>query len=178
VSSIPLINVALPIGISFFTFTQLAFLMDSYQGKVKERNFFQYALFVTFFPHLIAGPVLHHKQMMPQFADSSNFRINSEKIMLGIVIFTIGLSKKLLLADPLGDYADNLFEGVKNGVTPQLMMSWLGSIAYSFQLYFDFSGYSDMAVGLSLFFGINLHINYRSPLKANNIIDFWKRWNI
>lgn len=175
---IQFLNIVLPIGISFFTFTQIAFIMDSYQDKVKERRFFDYLLFVTFFPHLIAGPVIHHRQVMPQFLDLDNFKINSEKIALGLVIFTMGLSKKLLLADPLGEYADILFNGVNAGLDPHFMISWMGSFAYSLQLYFDFSGYSDMAVGLSLLFGIWLPINFNAPFKATNIIDFWQRWHI
>ncbi|WP_397601952.1 MBOAT family O-acyltransferase [Silvanigrella sp.] len=154
-----ILNVVLPIGISFFTFTQIAYLVDSYQGKVKEKSFQQYVLFVSFFPHLIAGPIIHHKQMMPQFSDAKNFKINTEKISIGIILFTIGLAKKLLLADPLGSYADILFNGVKSGMSPKFMISWVGSFAYSFQLYFDFSGYSDMAVGLALLFGIWLPFN-------------------
>lgn len=176
---IPIFDVALPIGISFFTFTQIAYLIDCYQGKIKERSFISYILFVCFFPHLIAGPLIHHKQLMPQFTDCRNFTLNTEKISLGLVIFTIGLAKKLLIADPLGEYADILFNGVKSSsFTPHFMMSWAGSFAYTFQLYFDFSGYSDMAVGLSLLFGIYLPINFDSPFKATNIINFWQRWHI
>ncbi len=173
-----ILNVVLPIGISFFTFTQIAYLVDSYQGKVKEKSFQQYVLFVSFFPHLIAGPIIHHKQMMPQFSDAKNFKINTEKISIGIILFTIGLAKKLLLADPLGSYADILFNGVKSGMSPKFMISWVGSFAYSFQLYFDFSGYSDMAVGLALLFGIWLPFNFNSPFKSTNIINFWQRWHI
>jgi alginate O-acetyltransferase complex protein AlgI len=172
------LNVILPIGISFFTFTQIAFLIDTYQDKVKERSFLQYVLFVSFFPHLLAGPVLHHKQMMPQFSDPKTFSIDYEKIRLGIIIFTIGLAKKILLADSLAPYADTLFSAVENGETPQFLMSWFGSLAYTFQLYFDFSGYSDMAVGIALFFGIWLPFNFNSPFQATNIIDFWQRWHI
>jgi len=172
------LNIALPIGISFFTFTQIAYLIDSYQDKVKEGNFVKYTLFVTFFPHLIAGPVIHHKQMMPQFSDPQIFTIDGEKISYGIFIFAIGLAKKILMADPLGEYADLLFDGVKNGLVPQFYLSWLGSLSYTFQLYFDFSGYSDMAVGLALLFGIWLPFNFNSPFKATSIIDFWQRWHI
>lgn len=172
------LNVVLPIGISFFTFTQIAFLIDSYQKKVNEQNFLKYILFVTFFPHLIAGPVIHHKQMMPQFSDINIFSFNAQKFFFGITIFVVGLAKKILLADPLGGYADALFNGVSFGNQPQIMESWLGTLAYSFQLYFDFSGYSDMAVGLSLFFGIWLPFNFNSPFKATSIIDFWQRWHI
>jgi alginate O-acetyltransferase complex protein AlgI len=173
------LDIILPIGISFFTFTQIAFLMDSFQGKVKEGNFLNYTLFVTFFPHLIAGPIIHHKQMMPQFEALKNYRFNWKLFALGITIFTLGLAKKLLIADPIAEYAEVLFDSVeKGGVKPQLFHSWVGSISYTFQLYFDFSGYSDMAVGLSMLFGIVLPINFNAPLKATNIIDFWQRWHI
>ena len=176
--SLDSLNILLPIGISFFTFTQIAFLIDSYQDKVKERSFLQYVLFVSFFPHLLAGPMLHHKQMMPQFSDPKTFSMDHEKIRIGIIIFTIGLAKKILLADPIGEYADILFNGTESGEIPHLIISWLGSLAYTFQLYFDFSGYSDMAVGISLFFGIWLPFNFNSPFKATSIIDFWQRWHI
>lgn len=176
--SLSALNVILPIGISFFTFTQIAFLIDSYRGKVEEQSFLQYILFISFFPHLLAGPILHHKQMMPQFSDRKNLTVDYEKIKLGIIIFTIGLAKKLLLADPIGGYADVLFNGVKHGEAPNFLTSWFGSIAYTFQLYFDFSGYSDMAVGIALFFGVWLPFNFDSPFKATCIIDFWQRWHI
>jgi len=176
--SIPAINIVLPIGISFFTFTQIAFLVDCWQGKVKERNFSHYLLFVTYFPHLIAGPILHHAQLMPQFARAETYRPHIEKMALGLAIFTIGLSKKLLIADPLSEFANVFFKGVNAGITPQFFDSWYGVLAYTFQIYFDFSGYSDMAIGLSLFIGIKLPINFNSPYKARSIIDFWRRWHI
>jgi alginate O-acetyltransferase complex protein AlgI len=172
------LNVVLPIGISFFTFTQIAFLVDCWQGKVKERNFIHYLLFVTYFPHLIAGPILHHSQMMPQFATAQIYRPNYDKIAVGLGIFVIGLSKKLLLADPLASYADIVFEAARHGTIPPFVTAWFGVLAYAFQIYFDFSGYSDMAIGLSLFFGIHLPINFNSPYKATSIIDFWRRWHI
>jgi len=175
---IPMLDVVLPIGISFFTFTQIAYLIDTFRDEASEKTFFRYALFVTFFPHLIAGPIYHHKQMRPQFSDPKIFKLNHEKISLGLVIFTIGLAKKLLLADPLGGYADVLFNGVEAGITPNFMLSWVGSFAYSFQLYFDFSGYCDMAIGLALLFGIWLPINFNSPFKSSSIIEFWQRWHI
>ncbi len=175
---IPLLNIILPIGISFFTFTQIAFLVDCYRGKVKERNFIHYLLFVSYFPHLIAGPVLHHAQMMPQFGKKETYAIDHKKVAFGMTIFTVGLAKKLLIADLLGEYADAFFNGVKSGLSPQLFMSWFGVWAYTFQIYFDFSGYSDMAIGLSLLFGIKLPINFNSPYKATSIIDFWRRWHI
>jgi alginate O-acetyltransferase complex protein AlgI len=172
------LNIALPIGISFFTFTQIAFLVDCYQGKVKEKNFIHYLLFVTYFPHLIAGPVLHHAQMMPQFAKKETYVIDYEKISLGILIFTIGLAKKILIANPLGEYADSFFNGINATSSPSFANAWLGTLAYTFQIYFDFSGYTDMAIGISLLFGINLPINFNAPYQATNIIEFWRRWHI
>jgi alginate O-acetyltransferase complex protein AlgI len=177
-SVLDLPNVVLPIGISFFTFTQIAYLVDTYQGKVKERNLVHYFLFVTYFPHLIAGPVLHHSQMMPQFRKDETYRMDASKIAAGIAIFTIGLAKKLLIADPLGEQAEVLFHAVSGGTAPMFFMSWIGVLAYAFQIYFDFSGYSDMAIGISLLFGIFLPINFDSPYKATSIIDFWRRWHI
>ena len=176
--TITAIDIALPIGISFFTFTQIAFLVDCYQGKVKEKNFIHYLLFVTYFPHLIAGPVLHHSQMMPQFAKKETYRLDYEKIALGILIFTIGLAKKILMANPLGEYADSFFNGIESGSSPSFGNAWLGSLAYTFQIYFDFSGYTDMAIGISLLFGIHLPINFNAPYQATNIIEFWRRWHI
>ena len=171
-------DIALPIGISFFTFTQIAFLIDSYQDSAQERNFLHYVLFVTFFPHLLAGPLIHHKQMMPQFSDYKNFIISKDKFLLGIVIFTIGLAKKVLLADSLSSFVDGFFNSLHQDYIPNFWTSWLGSLAYTFQLYFDFSGYSDMAVGLGLLFGILLPFNFNSPFKATSIIDFWQRWHM
>ena len=172
---LPLLHIVLPIGISFFTFTQIAFLVDSYQGKVKESRFIHYLLFVTYFPHLIAGPVLHHKEMMPQFADRKTYLPTAGNFAVGSAIFFIGLAKKVLLADTLAAYANPLFAAPN---TPSLLLAWGGVLAYAFQLYFDFSGYSDMAIGLSRLFGVRLPLNFNSPYKAANIIDFWRRWHM
>jgi alginate O-acetyltransferase complex protein AlgI len=166
----------LPLGISFFTFTQLAFLVDVYKGEAKEYNFIHYVLFVTYFPHLIAGPILHHQQMMPQFADKNACRLDITNLTSGIVLFVIGLSKKVLLADSLGAIATPLFDSPV--CAPEFFTAWKMSLSYSLQLYFDFSGYSDMAVALALMMGISLPINFNSPYKAKNIVDFWRRWHI
>jgi alginate O-acetyltransferase complex protein AlgI len=174
----PLPHLLLPIGISFYTFTQIAFLVDAWAGKVRERSFSHYLLFVTYFPHLIAGPVLHHAQMMPQFADPASYRLDRGKMVLGLATFTVGLSKKLLLADPMGQYADVVFGAAGQGVGLSTLTAWLGALAYAFQIYFDFSGYSDMAIGLSLCLGIRLPANFDSPYQATSIIDFWRRWHI
>jgi alginate O-acetyltransferase complex protein AlgI len=174
-SEIALLKIVLPLGISFFTFTQIAFLVDTYEGKVSETRPVYFGLFVTYFPHLIAGPVLHHKEMMPQFAADRSYSPQWRLIAIGIGIFTIGLAKKVLIADNLASYANNYF------ANPQglgLLQSWQGVLAYTFQLYFDFSGYSDMAVGLSLMLGIKLPINFYSPYKAANISEFWRRWHM
>ncbi len=174
--NIVLDEIVLPLGISFFTFTQIAYLVDNYQGKVKEYNFVHYVLFVTYFPHLIAGPVLHHKEMMPQFGHDATYKINYANIATGISVFVMGLFKKVILADGVAAYVSPLFDGP----TLELSMieAWSGALAYSLQLYFDFSGYSDMAIGLSLLFGIKLPINFNSPYKSVNIIEFWRRWHM
>lgn len=174
-STIPLLNIVLPIGISFFTFTQIAFLVDAYQGKAREFRFTYYVLFVTYFPHLIAGPVLHHKEMMPQFDIDRNYRPRLANFQIGLVIFIVGLGKKVLIADSLAGYAAPVFAP---GSTPGLFTAWGGVLAYSFQLYFDFSGYSDMAIGLSRMFGVKLPLNFNSPYKAVDITEFWRRWHM
>ncbi|WP_309246667.1 MBOAT family O-acyltransferase [Ramlibacter montanisoli] len=168
----------LPLGISFYTFTQIAFLVDTYQGKVTEFNFFRYALFVTWFPHLIAGPVLHHAEMMPQFARKAVCRIDWQNVAVGLSIFVLGLAKKVLLADSIAEFASPVFDGVKAGAQPMLFEAWVGALAYTLQLYLDFSAYSDMAIGLSLMFNVRLPLNFDSPYKATSIIDFWRRWHM
>lgn len=173
-----LVNIVLPLGISFFTFTQIAFLVDVYRGLAREYNFVHYILFVTYFPHLIAGPVLHHKQMMPQFDQAATYRIDTENISIGLTIFVIGLTKKVLLADQFALQANPVFDLVARGGEPQLIEAWIGALAYTLQLYFDFSGYSDMAIGLSRMFNVKLPLNFDSPYKASNIIEFWRRWHI
>ncbi|MDY5950121.1 MAG: MBOAT family O-acyltransferase [Helicobacter sp.] len=177
-SHFDLLHIALPLGISFFTITQIAFLIDCFHGVVKERNPINYALFVTFFPHLIAGPILHHKEMMPQFADTNNKILNYKNLSLGLFLFAIGLFKKVVIADGFAKWANAGFSAVENGEILNIFSSWVTSLSYTFQLYFDFSGYCDMAVGLGLMFNIKLPINFNSPYKALNITDFWRRWHI
>ncbi|WP_435628150.1 MBOAT family O-acyltransferase [Candidatus Ferrigenium straubiae] len=175
-------EIMLPLGISFFTFTQIAFLVDTYQGKVKEYNFVHYLLFVTYFPHLIAGPILHHKEMMPQFAHASTYRVNWEHVATGLLLFTLGLCKKVLWADSLAPFATAIFDGARHAMTtgtlPTIYEAWSGALAYTLQIYFDFSGYTDMALGVALMFGIRLPINFNSPYKATSIIEFWRRWHM
>lgn len=175
VAQLPALRIILPIGISFFTFTQIAFLVDTYQGKVKEYRFLHYVLFITYFPHLIAGPVLHHAEMMPQFDRAESYRFSSRNMAVGISIFVIGLAKKVLIADNLAPHAGFMFD---QSPPPSMLVAWGGVMAYAFQLYFDFSGYSDMAIGASRLFGIRLPLNFASPYKATNIIDFWRRWHM
>jgi len=172
------LDIVLPLGISFFTFTQIAFLVDVYRGIAREANFIHYLLFVTYFPHLIAGPVLHHKQMMPQFANPATYRINSGNIAVGLTIFVLGLSKKVLIADSLAEYANPVFDLARDGHAVMFFEAWIGALAYTLQLYFDFSGYTDMAIGLSLMLNVRLPLNFDSPYQATSIIDFWRRWHI
>jgi alginate O-acetyltransferase complex protein AlgI len=168
-------QIILPLGISFFTFTQIAFLVDCRRGYASEYNPIHYLLFVTYFPHLIAGPVLHHKEMMPQFQEARTYRWNTQDVAIGATIFFIGLFKKTVIADGVAPYAAPLFA---SPAAPDLFAAWGGALAYTFQLYFDFSGYSDMAIGLSRVFGVKLPLNFDSPYKAVNIIDFWRRWHM
>ena len=174
----PALNITLPLGISFFTFTQIAFLVDAYRGLAKEYSPVHYLLFVTYFPHLIAGPIIHHKQMMPQFHEKRTYRLDWMHVAMGLSYFAIGLAKKELLADNLAPYADRIFHAVDRGFHPDFVYAWTSVLAYAFQLYFDFSGYCDMAIGISWLFGIALPVNFNSPYKAVNIVDFWRRWHI
>jgi alginate O-acetyltransferase complex protein AlgI len=169
-------KVVLPIGISFFTFQKIAFLVDAYRGKVDRLNFVDYALFVTFFPQLIAGPIVHHSEVIRQFRERAT--VSMPTVALGVTIFTIGLAKKVMLADTAALYASPLFDAVAAGARPDALAAWGAALAYTAQLYFDFSGYSDMAIGAGLLFGIRLPVNFASPYRAESIIDFWHRWHI
>jgi alginate O-acetyltransferase complex protein AlgI len=171
-------EILLPLAISFFTFQQIAYLVDCHHDRSGEYAFSHYCLFVTFFPQLIAGPIVHHREMMPQFERDSAFRLDHANLATGFTIFTFGLFKKVILADGLAVYANPVFAGAENGVALSALEAWGGALAYTFQLYFDFSGYSDMAVGLARLFGIRLPQNFNSPYKADSVIDFWRRWHI
>ena len=171
-------TIVLPLGISFYTFTQIAFLVDAHRGAAAEYNFVHYSLFVTFFPHLIAGPILHHREMMPQFAAPATYRWNDTNAALGLTIFVIGLFKKTVLADGIAPYVKPVFDAAEAGAQLSLLECWVGALGYTMQLYFDFSGYSDMAIGLALLFNIRLPLNFHSPYRAANIIDFWRRWHM
>ena len=175
-TQIPHLNLLLPLAISFFTFQQIAYLVDCAALKgAKRYDFLSYCLFVTFFPQLIAGPIVHHEEMMPQFAKTKNKVINYENIALGLFIFSIGLFKKIVIADTFAVWAT---EGFDMAASLNLIEAWVISLSYTFQLYFDFSGYCDMAIGAALLFNIKLPINFNSPYKALNIQDFWRRWHI
>ena len=174
-SNIELLHLALPLAISFFTFQQIAYLVDSYRQETKEYDFLNYALFVTFFPQLIAGPIVHHGEMMPQFTSKWNLVKKYKNIATGIFIFTIGLFKKVVIADTFAVWATNGFDKTE---TLNMLEGWVTSLSYTFQLYFDFSGYTDMAIGIALLFNIKLPINFNSPYKATSIQDFWRRWHI
>ncbi|OQX14868.1 MAG: membrane-bound O-acyltransferase family protein, partial [Desulfobacteraceae bacterium IS3] len=173
--SLPLLHIPLPIGISFFTFQLIAYLVDCYRGEAKEYSFLNYLLFITFFPQLIVGPIIHHKDVVPQFENPENGRLNYENLAAGIFLFSMGCAKKILLADPLTNWSEPAFSHVG-----QLTMidSWFASISYTISYYFDLSGYADMAIGLGLMFNIQVAINFASPYKARNFADYWRKWHI
>jgi len=174
-SHVPLLHLALPLAISFYTFQQIAYLVDSYRNETKEYDFLNYAVFVVFFPQLIAGPIVHHAEMMPQFANTRNKVKNYYNIALGLFIFSIGLFKKIVIADTFATWATNGFDKAE---VLNLIEAWFTSLSYTLQLYFDFSGYTDMAIGIALLFNIKLPINFNSPYKATSIQDFWRRWHM
>jgi alginate O-acetyltransferase complex protein AlgI len=167
----------LPLAISFYTFTQIAYLFDAYRGETKNTNYdlITYTLFITFFPHLIAGPIVLHDEIIPQFRQLRNFIFSHKNVALGLTIFSLGLAKKVLIADNLSPWVAPVFTHAQD---VGFIEAWVGALSYSFQLYFDFSGYSDMAIGLALLFNIRLPVNFNSPYKAISIIDFWRRWHI
>lgn len=171
-------EIALPLAISFFTFQQIAYLVDVYRYGKLPGSWLHYTLFVVFFPQLIAGPIVHHAEMIPQFEKAGRLTRLRLDVVVGFTIFTIGLGKKIILADSCGEFADFIFNRAAEGVAPAFFESWVGAIAFGLQIYFDFSGYSDMAVGLARLFGIRLPINFFSPYRSASIIEFWRRWHI
>ena len=176
-SEFNLAPIVLPLAISFFTFQQIAYLADARSGTAAEYSFRHYALFVVFFPQLIAGPIVHHAEMMPQFLRAS-LRPQLRNFAVGGTIFAFGLFKKVVLADGVAVYASPVFDAAAQGETLHFFQAWGGALAYTFQLYFDFSGYSDMAIGAARLFGIRLPLNFFSPYKSTSIVEFWRRWHI
>ncbi len=176
--SLQLDPILLPLAISFFTFQQIAYLVDAWRGETREYNFLHYCLFVTFFPQLIAGPIVHHREMLPQFANERRYRLIYSNLTVGLSILVIGLFKKIVIADRMGNYATPVFDAALIGEPISMISAWGAVMAYTLQIYFDFSGYSDMAVGIARLFGIRLPINFYSPYKATSIIEFWRRWHI
>jgi len=177
-ASFQLPTIILPLAISFYTFQQIAYVVDAYRGLTAEYKPIHYALFVTFFPQLIAGPIVHHREMLPQFMSPGAMRPRLENLAIGGSIFAIGLFKKVVLADGVAQYSTPVFSAVHSGADPSFFLAWGGALAYTMQLYFDFSGYSDMAIGGARLFGVQLPINFNSPYRATNISEFWRRWHM
>ena len=176
-----LTDVALPIGISFYTFQQIAYLVDVYRDRTRY-DILEYGFFVTFFPQLIAGPIVHHRELIPQLAETLR-RVRGRRYVVaflapGVALLVLGLAKKVVLADAFGDLADLAFDAAAAGQPVGFIEAWGGATAYAWQIYFDFSAYSDMAIGLGLLFGLRLPVNFDSPYKAASIIEFWRRWHI
>ena len=171
-------NLLLPLGISFFTFQQIAYLVDCFKSRDGEKSFRDYALFVSFFPQLIAGPIVHHRYTRPQFAALAERPVIADYIPYGVMIFAMGLAKKTLIADPIARAIDPLWASAAAGDPLGAAAAWTAMIGYSLQIYFDFSGYCDMAIGLGLMLGVRLPINFNSPYRAKSIIDFWRRWHM
>ncbi|MEA2738123.1 MAG: alginate O-acetyltransferase complex protein AlgI [Acetobacteraceae bacterium] len=167
--------IVLPLGISFFSFTQIGYLIDCKAGIAQDRNFLNYMLFVTFFPHLVAGPILHNRDIMPQFGDARTYRLSLENLAVGLSVFVIGLVKKVVCADPLSDW---VVSGYAHTSGIGWLTAWNLALCYSLQLYFDFSGYSDMAIGLARMMNVRFPKNFDSPYKAQNIIEYWQRWHV
>jgi len=176
--SFNLAHVILPLGISFFTFQKIAFLVDAYQGRTGKYTLIEYCFFVTFFPQLIAGPIVQHHQIIPQLERPETFRFRATDLWVGLTIFAIGLFKKMVLADGCAIYVSPVFGGAGAHAGLGALDAWAATLAYAFQLYFDFSGYSDMAIGLARMFGLLLPVNFNAPYRATSIIEFWRRWHI
>lgn len=171
-------HVVMPLGLSFYTFQQVAYLVDAYRTRESESDFLSYSLFVTFFPQLIIGPIVHHREMLPQFADKRVFRPSLANFNIGLPIFFLGLFKKVAIADPIGRYIDPAFAAVAAGDTLTLFEAWAAALGYTFQLYFDFSGYADMSIGIARLFGIQLPHNFDSPYQSRSMAELWRRWHM
>ncbi|MGL6337639.1 MAG: MBOAT family O-acyltransferase, partial [Waterburya sp.] len=167
-------TIVIPLGISFYTFQQIAYLVDAYKGETKEYNLQQYVLFVLFFPQLIAGPIVHHKEVLPQFENSAIYKFNQKTLAIGLTVFVAGLFKKVIFADRIAEYSNLAFTAASQGIDLTFSEAWVGALGYTLQLYFDFSGYSDMAIGAGYMLGVKLPLNFNSPYKAISIVDFWR----
>jgi len=172
------VHLLIPVGVSFFTFIQLGFLVEVYSRQVKQVRFLDYLLFGSFFAYVTAGPLVLQRDMLPQFAETARRPLDLTRITVALTVFGFGLFKKLALADSVAPFADAVFDGTAAGALPSMSLAWIGALAYTVQLYFDFSGYSDMALGIGLLFGLKLPFNFNSPLKATSITDFWRRWHM
>ena len=175
---IPNLDIILPIGISFYTFIQIGYLVEISNGQAKAPTAGRYILFACFFPCVTAGPLVLQKEMFDQMGDRDDAAFSPWRVSVGLTMFGMGLFKKVVLADSIAPFADTAFSGVMAGAVIGPVEAWIGSLCYALQLYFDFSGYSDMAVGLGYLFGIRLPLNFNSPFKARSIIDFWRRWHM
>ncbi|QYK48459.1 MAG: MBOAT family protein [Phycisphaeraceae bacterium] len=171
-------GIMIPLAISFFTFQQIAYIVDAYKEPGRARSFMDYALFVTFFPQLVAGPIVHHSELMPQIAGAEPYRARMSNLSIGMTMFILGLFKKVVIADEIAQWPDAIFGAAGRGDAPTTIQAWIGMLGFTMQVYFDFSGYSDMAIGLARMFGIRLPMNFDSPLKATGISEFWRRWHM
>jgi alginate O-acetyltransferase complex protein AlgI len=172
------LDIAVPIGVSFFTFVQIGFLIDAYNGKLIKHDFGRYIIFAAFFPCVTAGPLVMQNEMMSQLENQKLNALDMRRVLIGVTMFAMGLFKKVVMADSIAPFADTVFNSVHAGADPNVVTAWVGALSYALQLYFDFSGYSDMAIGLGTIFGIKLPLNFDSPFKATNISDFWRRWHM
>jgi alginate O-acetyltransferase complex protein AlgI len=175
---LPVVHLALPLGISFFTFQKIAFLVDAWQGKIKQVAPGEFALFVMFFPQLIAGPIVHHGEFIPQLRTPAFTLLQGRRLALGLAVFSAGLFQKCAIADTLAPLADSAFGLTAAGVRLRFVEAWVGLLAYALQLFYDFAGYSHMALGLALLFGLKLPVNFLAPYTAGSLIEFWRRWHM
>ncbi len=174
----PHLDIAVPLGVSFFTFVQIGFLIDAYNGQLIKHDFARYVVFTAFFPSITAGPLVMQREMMEQLSDPKTEAFDVRRVTIGLTMFAMGLFKKVVLADSIAPFANKVFDGAQGGMMFDTGTAWIGALCYTLQLYFDFSGYSDMAIGLATIFAIKLPLNFDSPLKATNISDFWRRWHM
>jgi alginate O-acetyltransferase complex protein AlgI len=172
------LDIAVPLGVSFFTFVQIGYLIDAFNGQLLKHNFSRYIVFTAFFPCVTAGPLVMQREMMEQLSDPKNPAFDARRVTIGLTMFAMGLFKKVVLADSIAPFSDSVFGGVAGGMSVDAATAWIGALCYTLQLYFDFSGYSDMAIGIATIFAIKLPLNFDSPFKSTNISDFWRRWHM